>query len=622
MLPPVVVATTTASIDPDPDAGEGAIIDLGVKPAGLARMREAGAPDDRAAKRDRIIDALGLTGERLKRRIGEDDFDESLPAHRAAEAAMVKIGLQLHEYDPDTLPPSIRNLVDIFRNRQKCTCAECESALSPLAYLAHLLDYTVRHVVNVGPPTSPVTLAQLESQFGQKFSTLTQSCDASETVLAQALIAIEVLENHYARLPLTAPQQSALDKQRAAQLLDAYLVLLQRMGVPYDDLRLADTTEKKAQVAELLGVEPARVDALLLDPFLTGPNPNALTADRLARIFGFASGQGTSAPAMPDLLAWRYESLSRRWEDEDQPTDDPLDGKPVIDPDVIGPDDFRRPAAKSGPAALDEPFDVWLRRRAYIDAAQATLAGLATVTAMFTRMYQSFPYEGQAVVAWDAATAVTDFPTIESALLTGTQVDANTVRLDTDLAIPTAAFHRLLALQRKDALARAVPPRGDPLTADERGELLAILGGCIKRRAFASWVQEERAAGFAVDPKYFWAPRRTPVAGAWPRLRARRASRSSIRDRCRLAACLRAHMERLPAPCSTRATTALSNRRNTIAAAREAQGFPQCVTAGLSWWTVPAGSTAIAEVRALAQRPRGARDRGRGAVCVSRPSSS
>lgn len=598
MLPPVLVTTRTTRVEAGAD--DGAVLTLNVKAEGFAKMREAGAPKDRAQKRTRIIDALGLTGNSLKRRLGKDNLDESMPGYRAARAAMINIGIHIHEYDPNTLPAGIRNFFDSFKNRQKCVCEQCESALSPLAYLAHLLDYTIRHVVNSAPPRSPVTMAQLETYFGQKFSALTQSCKASETELAQALMAIEVMENHFVRFPLTAQQKAALDKERAACLLDAYLVLLQRMGVSFDDLRLADTAQKKAEVARLLGVEPMRVDALLLDPQLSPPNPNALTADRLAKLFGFASGQGSSAPPTPDFLTWRYEALSRQWEDEDQPAVDSLLGAPVIDPDVIGPDDFRNPAAKTNAAAPDGPFDMWLRRRAYIDSVQTTLGGLVDAAAMLARMYQSFPYQGQGVTPWLNATPITTFAAIHDALLVGTQVDTNTARLESDLKIPPAAFHRLMALKKKDELSRAMPPRGERLSAEERAELLAILGGCLKRRAFARWIQEEGTAGIAADPKYFWVPRRAPVAGAWPRLRA---SGEPLIDPGTVSA---GDLPEGTFGAAARtlldySTTDLANRRNTLATAREMQGLPQCLATGLSWWTLPAGSTMIAQIRALAQ---------------------
>ena len=40
---------------------------------------------------------------------------------------------------------------------------------------------------------------------------------------------------------------------------------------------------------------------------------------------------------------------------------------PIIDPDVIGPDDFRAPTPKLTAADLDRAFDIWLKRRAFIN---------------------------------------------------------------------------------------------------------------------------------------------------------------------------------------------------------------------------------------------------------------
>src|SRR5206468_778886 len=51
---------------------------------------------------------------------------------------------------------------------------------------------------------------------------------------------------------------------------------------------------------------------------------------------------------------------------------------PVIDPDLIGPDDFRVPFGEGDPAgpgsATDAPFDLWRKRRASVDQLLVTLA--------------------------------------------------------------------------------------------------------------------------------------------------------------------------------------------------------------------------------------------------------
>jgi hypothetical protein len=596
-LAPVLVATTSTVIKPAGQSGE---LSIEVQTGGFEKIRKANEQKDREKKRATLKNSLGLSIESLRKRIAENNREEMMPGYRAGRAVIVNIGSQLHEYEADALPAGIRDFIEQLRNRQKCACEECESALSPLAYLAHLLDFTTRHVVSATPPIRAVTIPQLDNHFGQPFSSLTKSCQASETELAQALIAIEVLENHFVQVPLTPQQRTALDKERAARLLDAYLVLLQRMGVSYDDLRLADTPDRKAELAALLGIETPRVDSVRLDPAAIPPAPNAITADRLAKLFGLASGQGTTAPDTPEILTWRFESLSRQWEAEDQPTTDELAGAPVIDPDVIGPDDFRNPAAKANTAAPDGPFDIWLRRRAWLDTAETALGALSTVGSMLTRMYQPFQYQGQNITGWLPSTPATDFATISQELLAGVRVDANASRLETDLRISPDAFNRLMALKRKDDLSRLTPPRSEKVSPQERSEVLAILSACIKRRGFVRWVAEELTINLTPDPKYFWVPRRQPTAGEWPRLR--------LPGEPYLDPAVVSIAELPEGPYGDAARTLLANRiaqlanrRNNLATTREERGFAQSLALGLDWWTVPPGSSTIKEFRALAR---------------------
>src|SRR5690349_13202269 len=59
----------------------------------------------------------------------------------------------------------------------ECGCRDCEAAVSPAAYLADLLDYTVSHVKD---GAAAVTLDFLARTFGQPFAALPASCGAAE----------------------------------------------------------------------------------------------------------------------------------------------------------------------------------------------------------------------------------------------------------------------------------------------------------------------------------------------------------------------------------------------------------------------------------------------------------
>ena len=78
---------------------------------------------------------------------------------------------------------------------------------------------------------------------------------------------------------------------------------------------------------------------------------------------------------------------------------------------MIGPDDFRSPVPKTAPASPDQPYDVWLRRRAWVVTQLTALQGVAAAapagtsfTAMLTWMYSPVTYQGTSAAPWAAST--------------------------------------------------------------------------------------------------------------------------------------------------------------------------------------------------------------------------
>ena len=100
-----------------------------------------------------------------------------------------------------------------------CVCEDCQSATSPLAYLADLLDYTVRHVLLSGAPVDVPTLTGL---FGQQFGSIPASCDSVTQQLPQVRICVEALRN-YLQLPaLPAPTEQAYCQAAYESLLGVW----------------------------------------------------------------------------------------------------------------------------------------------------------------------------------------------------------------------------------------------------------------------------------------------------------------------------------------------------------------------------------------------------------------
>jgi hypothetical protein len=72
----------------------------------------------------------------------------------------------------------------------KCSCQQCESAMSPRAYLVDLLDYALKHVKQ---DTDWIKLQYLADTFHQPFDRLPNSCSAVDESVRQARLVVEVL---------------------------------------------------------------------------------------------------------------------------------------------------------------------------------------------------------------------------------------------------------------------------------------------------------------------------------------------------------------------------------------------------------------------------------------------
>lgn len=190
-----------------------------------------------------------------------------------------------------------------------CQC-DCQSAVSPLAYLTDLLDYTLRHATHNGSTLGPAKLTEL---FHQPFGDLPDDCAASETLCRQVRLCIEVLRS----------RTSAVDEQIITKhSRRAYDALLAELGTSRRELRLVRGIAQLQQaLVERLGLtlpstDPAKTtDRLRLASNSTEP-AQKLTEENLEIIFGF---QDTSRDPLStgvkyndeqnQLLRWRFEGV-------------------------------------------------------------------------------------------------------------------------------------------------------------------------------------------------------------------------------------------------------------------------------------------------------------------------
>lgn len=271
-------------------------------------------------------------------------------------------------------PSTINNIIKLIDD--KCSCKDCDSAVSPTAYLADLLWYATNHLNIALTPSNasiwgfqngPVTLSGLSEMFCQDFCLSSEQCDSINDVICQYRIAIEVLQCYKTNVltgqSICQELQFPIDERN--YLLSAYYTLLEQMGTTFSQVRAVynniDLTVK-ASLAENLGIvatiSPAvalpdgryitnTTDALYIDTNLpiNGLN-NSQISTYLEKVFGLRNytKDCTYTQPTPYVEIWMEAFLSNEWLTEDTNTDVySLKQTIVIDPDILTRDDFRFP---------------------------------------------------------------------------------------------------------------------------------------------------------------------------------------------------------------------------------------------------------------------------------------
>lgn len=415
-----------------------------------------------------------------------------------------------------------------------CGCSECRSALSERAYLTELMAYTIEKFKQ--GEGSPISVDYLTREFCQPFDRLTTTCRALTEPVRQVRIAIEVLRRHLTGQYVSPATRVELIRNERTYCLAAYRLLLNHIGTSYEELRELRTTPVSglAQAAARLGIAPDRIAGLVLDvdampdpfdpaldPAAPAGSPQPNTEATLETLFGLADtrkADPTSPIAEPLVGKWQQERLRRLWLEQDRPPDAYSAATVcVIDPDVIGPDDFLAPVRGS------LPFDIWFRRRQWLDARLVELRtivradGTPDLDAMFERMRQTVAYRTSTVTPWPLA-SLSELDDIDTSLAS----DPDTARalITTTLRLTEDAHKALMRIRDIDRRSQ-VDSRAPSVETAEWLEVAAILSGAMKNAVADSWLAEERQAELTLQrvllgPYYFTASLREPPPGAWP----------------------------------------------------------------------------------------------------------
>jgi hypothetical protein len=209
--------------------------------------------------------------------------------------------------------------------------------------------------------------------------------------------------------------------------------------------------------------------------------------------------------AIPTFLAWQLKHLRTLWIQQDHPadgySDDASPKLPLIDPDLIGPDDFRKPIPVENPA-----FDLWLKRRQAVDQQLRDFKANREANGLTSILQAEFG---------------NPLPDFDGALLTltkgGTTDEIKAAKGSViALGLTLESFTRLMAIRAKDQLAS--DPRNEKVSEAEWSEVYSILTQVTKVRQFDTWRTEEQTINLLFGTQAFWLALSEPKEGDWPPL--------------------------------------------------------------------------------------------------------
>ncbi len=214
--------------------------------------------------------------------------------------------------------PAIRLRIQTLLSRiykERCNSEDCETAVSPLAYLLDLLHYSVSNITEgpVGSKTH-VSLTDLSARFFQDFEDLPAACDSVDESVSQARLSIEVLR-----------KKENDSSEYLVYLNEAYEGLLRLLGT--SKLELFDAQEnidRKKRLCEKLGFAYDPNFDIISKLFLEvgAGGVNEIDEKNLERLTGlkntqitseinnpFSNGMKESGDPNNYLSQWKFENL-------------------------------------------------------------------------------------------------------------------------------------------------------------------------------------------------------------------------------------------------------------------------------------------------------------------------
>ncbi|MBL7799852.1 MAG: hypothetical protein JNL95_03925 [Chitinophagales bacterium] len=288
--------------------------------------------------------------------------------------------------------PLYQGIIDEIND--KCNCDDCEASISPIAYLADLLWYAKTHLtIQLDPKNATVedytsgasvTVEMLRDLLCQSFCLDEEQCDIINKKLCQYQVAIETLNCYREWLSPNLCQTRDFATAERNFIRTTYSTLLEQLGTSYFEVRDAKNSgdeKRKKELAQKIGIVYSldnwqvaplptytnTIDALCFDVYDSSIT-NEYALIYLETIFGFRRYTRSCSDETPVSMIQEWKELFAResWITDDKNTDVysvPESGtlRYIIDPDTIGPDDFRFPVDSN------RAFGIWENRKKYID---------------------------------------------------------------------------------------------------------------------------------------------------------------------------------------------------------------------------------------------------------------
>ncbi|MCK5850284.1 MAG: hypothetical protein KAH23_05160, partial [Kiritimatiellae bacterium] len=206
------------------------------------------------------------------------------------------------------------------------------------------------------------------------------------------------------------------------------------------------------------------------------------------------------------------QTLRNTWWKKDWPETSSEYTGVVIDPDIIGPDDFRNPLPKAKDTDTDGPFDIWLRRRRWVDSAlkkaKAHMGTNLGIDGFYSLLQSSVTYEEVEESAWkDNVDLEWITGMLRTAEQSGDENDLSTINEETRLSIENV--NRLVEIWR-------VSKTLSEWTDQEQDDLVSIAVQAQKETLDEKWRKEEQDNKIDLSSEYFWRPLKEPKEGVWP----------------------------------------------------------------------------------------------------------